>query len=77
MRHTPETLDYLQFMEWFQNKYPDLYVSHWRAILIPVDSKELKVNKDNLDGSTYKAITGITREYYQSKHKEPLFSQNK
>jgi hypothetical protein len=69
MDHTPEMQDYTTFMEWFQNKYPELYMCCWKEIKVPVDGEGVTVNKDGLDDETYTAIIKATKEYYQNEHK--------
>ena len=69
MAHTPERDDYITFMEWFQNKYPDLYFSSWKTIKVPLHrGKEVTVIKDGMDAETHKAIIDAVLEYYQTKH---------
>jgi hypothetical protein len=68
MAHTIEMDDYIAFMEWFQNKYPDLYFFSWKTIKVPLHhGKEVTVIKEGMDAETHKAVIGAVAEYYQTK----------
>ena len=68
MPHTSPMQDYLAFMQWFQDKYPELYTCCWKEIVIPTDGEDVTVTKDGMDGETYKAVINATKEYYQNEH---------
>jgi len=68
MEQTPEMQDYLTFMEWFQNKYPDLYIFYWQSITIPGEGEEVTADRDMLDAEAYKAVLKATKEYYQKEY---------
>ena len=69
MAHTIEVADYISFMEWFQDKNPDLYIRCWKAIAVPANADGVRVEQDGLDDETYTSLIDIAREYYQNKHK--------
>lgn len=61
--------DYLQFMQWFQNHYPDLYMEHGQSITVPVDGEGVTVLKDGMSQNVYQTIIDITKMYYQQEIK--------
>jgi len=69
MAHTPEMLDYIAFMEWFQNRYPALYISLWKSIAISINGGRVTVEKEGLDDETFKLLTEAVLDYYQNKPK--------
>jgi len=67
MAHTPEMMDYIAFMEWFQNTYPSLYMRLWKAIAISTNGERVTIEKDGLNDETYRLLTYAVLEYYQNK----------
>ncbi len=61
--------DYIAFMEWFQEKHPDLYACCWKEITPPVDGEGVTVNKDGMDADTYTAVIKATQEFYRDEHR--------
>ncbi len=69
MDRTPEMGNHVAFMEWFQNKYPELYMHCWKAIEVPLHVEGMTVEKDGMDSETYKSVIKIIKEYYQNENK--------
>jgi hypothetical protein len=59
-------LDYKAFMNWFGEKYPELFKLHRDTIIAPVDGEGVTVDKDGMDAETYKKVIAATKEYYQN-----------
>ena len=68
MSNAPQKKDYLTFMQWFQNAYPDLYACCWRDIIPPISGEGVTVVKDGMDNETYKAVIAATKEFYLKEH---------
>jgi len=59
-------LDYEAFMNWFSEKYPDLFKMYKDTIIAPVDGEGVTVDKDGMDAETYKTVIAATKEYYRN-----------
>lgn len=66
--------DYLAFMQWFQNTYPDLYACCWKDITAPIDGEGVTVLKDGMDAETYRSVIKATEEYYRNEHNRSFHS---
>lgn len=68
MAHAEGMEDYLNFMHWFQQHYPELYTNHWKVITMPVDGEGVTVDKDSMDQALYHKIIAITQAYYKKEN---------
>lgn len=62
-------IDYLVFMQWFQNNHPDLYACCWKDIIPPNAAEGVTLNKDGMDTATYHRVIQATQEYYHEESK--------
>jgi len=53
---------YIPFLQWLQNKHPDLYIRCLEAI--SVEDKRIFINEKVLSGEDYKLLLLAVEEYY-------------
>ena len=56
------TTQYLPFLHWLQDKYPDLYTCCWEAV--SVSEEGIFINEKGLNLENYKKLVLAIEEYY-------------
>jgi hypothetical protein len=64
MSHTPQMLDYLSFMGWFDKNYPQLNAKYWKNITMPRDDEGVNLTGTDIDTKDFDKLVQIQFYYY-------------
>ena len=61
---TPEASDYTHYLEWLQQKYPDIYVKYCTSMVMPENGHAIHLSETMKDTEDFGTMVKIEYEYY-------------